>query len=128
MTASDQALPQLPSPRDKSAALRATDWLALGASPSFALMAALTRFFSDGAHEILCSVASHAWVLSGMAPMYVLMSLFHLTPWLNLISRWRLRTREASPPLRAIFRAPLAGQRSSQGVCRNEIATGETHG
>jgi hypothetical protein len=25
--------------------------------------------------------------LSGMAPMYLLMALFHLTPWLKLIAR-----------------------------------------
>jgi hypothetical protein len=27
--------------------------------------------------------------LSGMVPMYALMSAFHFTPWLKLISRWR---------------------------------------
>jgi hypothetical protein len=27
--------------------------------------------------------------LSGMVPMYVLMSAFHVAPWLKLISHWR---------------------------------------
>jgi hypothetical protein len=33
--------------------------------------------------------------LAGMVPMYALMSGFHLTPWMKLISRWRSWARPA---------------------------------
>jgi hypothetical protein len=35
---------------------------------------------------MLCSTM-HASLLGGMMPMYLLMSAFHLTPWLRLIGR-----------------------------------------
>jgi hypothetical protein len=34
----------------------------------------------------MCSAAHGASPLSGMVPMYVLMSAFHLAPWLKLVS------------------------------------------
>ncbi len=74
---------------ERLAALRATDWLSLGAAPTFAFMAALTGILGGGAPETLCSAASHAAPFSGMVPMYVLMSAFHSAPWLKLISGWR---------------------------------------
>ena len=64
-------------------------WLSLAATPSFALMAALTGILESGAHEILCSAATHTSLLSGMVPMYLLMSAFHSAPWLKLVSRQR---------------------------------------
>ena len=60
----------------------AADWLSLAAAPTFAAMALLT---GAGAPELLC--AAGASPLSGMAPMYWLMSAFHLAPWLKLIAR-----------------------------------------
>jgi hypothetical protein len=87
MTPGDLYLPKLVSLRERLAGLRATDWLSLGAAPTFALMAALTGILGNGAHEMLCSAASHTSALSGMVPMYVLMSMFHFTPWLKLIFR-----------------------------------------
>lgn len=69
------------------AAPRAADRLSLGAAPTFAFMAALTAILGGGAHEALCSAASHTSALGGMVPMYVLMSAFHLAPWLRLSSR-----------------------------------------
>ena len=36
----------------------------------------------------------HAPPLSGMAPMYLLMSAFHASPWLELISRRRRLSTE----------------------------------
>jgi hypothetical protein len=62
------------------------DWLSLAAAPTFALMALLTALFGTGAPDMLCS-AMHASPFSGMAPMYLLMSAFHLAPWLRLIGR-----------------------------------------
>ncbi|PSJ63107.1 hypothetical protein [Pseudaminobacter soli (ex Li et al. 2025)] len=66
--------------------LKATDWLGLAASPTFAIMALLTSVFGSGQAEMLCS--GMQWSpLSGMATMYVLMSAFHSAPWLKLASR-----------------------------------------
>jgi hypothetical protein len=66
--------------------LAVADWLALAAAPTFAIMALLTPVLS-GTPDIFCSAASP---LSGMVPMYLLMSAFHLSPWLKLFSRINL--------------------------------------
>jgi hypothetical protein len=95
MTPSTLYLPKVVSRGDRLAALRAADWLSLGAAPIFAFMAALTGILGGGAHEMLCSAASHTSALSGMVPMYVLMSTFHFASWLKLISRWRSGARAA---------------------------------
>jgi hypothetical protein len=71
------------------AGLGAADWLVLAAAPTFAVMALLTVLFGSDASGALCSPAHHAAPLTGMAPMYVLMSAFHAAPWLRLISRRR---------------------------------------
>jgi hypothetical protein len=63
---------------------RAAHWLALAAAPAFAIMAALTAMFRDDM-PMICS--SDAFPLSGMIPMYVLMSVFHSGPWLKLLVR-----------------------------------------
>lgn len=68
------------------------DWLSLAAAPTFASMAALTGMLDSGAHQTWCSAAMHT-PLAGMVPMYALMSAFHFTPWLKLISRWRRGVR-----------------------------------
>jgi hypothetical protein len=62
----------------------AGDWIALAAAPTFAIMALLTGL--GGAHDMLCSSAHDASLLSDMMPMYLLMSAFHSAPWLKLIS------------------------------------------
>jgi hypothetical protein len=62
-------------------------WLRLAAAPSFAIMALLTVALDSGLPSVLCS-ADSPWP-GGMAPMYLLMAVFHLPPWLNLISRRR---------------------------------------
>jgi hypothetical protein len=62
------------------------DWLSLAAAPTFAIMALLTGVFGGAAPGTLCS-AMHASPLGGMVPMYLLMSAFHLAPWLRLIGR-----------------------------------------
>jgi hypothetical protein len=60
------------------------DWLSLAAAPTFAVMALLTAALSGGA-EPLCSMSEHGSLISGMIPMYLLMSAFHSGPWLRLI-------------------------------------------
>ena len=69
-----------------AAAMGAADFLYLAAAPSFAIMALLTGVPGGGSLDALCSGASP---LSGMVPMYLLMSTFHLAPWLKLISSRR---------------------------------------
>ena len=69
-----------------AAAFAAADWLCLAATPTFAIMALLTGVLGAGAPDMLCSAAQRALPLNGMALMYLLMSAFHLAPWLKLIS------------------------------------------
>jgi hypothetical protein len=66
----------------------AADFLTLAAAPTFAIMALLTGVPGGGSPDALCSIVS-ASPLSGMVPMYLLMSAFHSAPWLKLISNWR---------------------------------------
>jgi hypothetical protein len=68
-------------------AFRAADWLSLAAAPTFALMAVVTDIAHGGPHQMSCSAAMRMSPLTGMVPMYALMSAFHFTPWLRLISR-----------------------------------------
>lgn len=68
-----------------AAATAAADFLYLAAAPTFALMALLTAVLGGGAPDALCGASP----LSGMVPMYLLMSAFHLAPWLKLISHRR---------------------------------------
>jgi hypothetical protein len=70
------------------AALGMTKFLCLAAMPTFAIMVLMTGVFGVGSMDMLCS-AGHGSPLSGMAPMYLLMSAFHSAPWLKLISRRR---------------------------------------
>ena len=76
---------------ESSPALGAANWLSLAAAPTFAIMALLTSAL-DGTPDILCSAMQGASPLSGMVPMYALMSAFHLAPWLKLISVGRQPT------------------------------------
>jgi hypothetical protein len=62
-------------------------WLSLAAAPTFAIMALLAAVTGSGPLESLCSAAASP--VSGMVPMYLLMSAFHSTPWLRLISGQR---------------------------------------
>ena len=64
----------------------APGWLGLAAAPTFAIMALLTAILDGGAPHMLCSAALDASPLSGMVPMYLLMSAFHSGPWLKLVS------------------------------------------
>lgn len=71
--------------RRGSAAPALAGWLGLAAAPTFAAMALFT-WASGGDADMICSM--HAMSpLSGMAPMYLLMSAFHLSPWLKLAAR-----------------------------------------
>lgn len=63
----------------------AADRLGLAAAPTFAMMALSSAVGGEPAAS-LCSAVSR-WPLGGMVSMYLLMSLFHLAPWLRLLSR-----------------------------------------
>ena|SRR5690348_12702869 len=73
------------SERGRAVARGAADWLALAAAPTFALMALLTGVLG-GSPDMLCAEMQGTSSLSGMVPMYLLMSAFHSAPWLRLIS------------------------------------------
>jgi hypothetical protein len=75
--------------RDNPAALGVADWLCLAATPTFAIMALLAGVLRGGSLNVLCTAADAASPLSGMVPMYLLMSAFHSAPWLKLISSRR---------------------------------------
>jgi hypothetical protein len=67
----------------------AAEWMSLAAAPAFAIMAFVTGIQDGGAPGMLCSAAHDASPLSGMVPMYLLMSAFHSAPWLRLLTNWR---------------------------------------
>lgn len=54
--------------------------LALAAAPTFALMAWIT---GTGGGSAMCSSSGFALPLDSMGAMYLLMSFFHLGPWLR---------------------------------------------
>jgi hypothetical protein len=74
---------------DRSAVFpRARDvpgWLALAAAPTYALMAWIAA--NAAPPIVLCASHSGLMPISGMTAMYVLMSFFHVSPWLKLASR-----------------------------------------
>jgi hypothetical protein len=69
------------SPR---ATIDAAGWLGLAVAPTCALMAWISAVGSPG--MTMCSAASAFAPINDMALMYVLMSLFHLSPWMKLLS------------------------------------------
>ena len=76
------------------AAFGAADWLCLAAAPTFAIMALLTGVLG-GRVDMFCSAAQDTSTLSGMVPMYLLMSAFHAAPWLKLVSGRRSSARQS---------------------------------
>lgn len=58
--------------------------LALVAAPAFALMAGISVAGSPG--MAICSTSPALVPINDMALMYLLMSFFHLPPWLKLLS------------------------------------------
>jgi hypothetical protein len=69
--------------------------LSLAAAPVFAIMALLTGIQDGGMPGMLCSAAHDASLLTGMVPMYLLMSVLHSAPWLRLIANRRSGVRQA---------------------------------
>lgn len=67
-----------------SPAVDAVGRLRLAAAPTFALMAWISAVGSLG--MAMCSAASTFVPINDMALMYALMSVFHLSPWMKLLS------------------------------------------
>ncbi len=74
-------------PRQERSKAGADCLLSLAAAPTFATMALMTGIHDGWMPAMLCSATQNAWPLTGMVPMYLLMSAFHLAPWLRLFSR-----------------------------------------
>jgi hypothetical protein len=63
--------------------------LSLAATPTFAIMALFTAVHRASMPDMICTAIPDESPLTGMMPMYLLMSAFHLAPWLGLLpSRW----------------------------------------
>jgi hypothetical protein len=60
-------------------------WLRLIGTPGFALMALLTGFTDSGRADLLCTGLTSPF--GGMLPMYLLMSVIHATPWMQMVAR-----------------------------------------
>ncbi|WP_027062015.1 hypothetical protein [Mesorhizobium loti] len=68
-------------------ALGIADWLCLAAAPTFAVMALLSCLQgSDASMMCMGALPLTGPSLTGMPAMYLLMSAFHLAPWLRVIS------------------------------------------
>jgi hypothetical protein len=61
------------------------DWLRLAAAPAFGVMALLTAF--NAQVDMICSSVPDVFPIDGMVTMYLLMTAFHLPPWLRLVFR-----------------------------------------
>ena len=61
------------------------EWLGLAATPTFAAMALVSSGHGDAMANGLCAMAGGGSPMSGMVTMYLLMGLFHVSPWLRLI-------------------------------------------
>lgn len=77
-------------------------WLGFAAAPTFAMMAVWAGFFG-GPPDKLCIAMQGSPQMSGMTLMYLLMSVFHMSPWLKLISG---RRSEARGQNRTAFEIP----------------------
>lgn len=77
-------------------AIDAAGLLGLAATPVFAVMAGISA--ASPANMIVCSAVSAIVPVNDMALMYLLMSLFHLSPWLKRFAALWQR-RETSTPI-----------------------------
>lgn len=82
-----------PAPsRRRIVQLRAENWLALAAAPTFALMALLNAAAPVDPAAVICGSAGVS-PMHGMPIMYLLMSAFHLRPWMRVVRPHHRRAR-----------------------------------
>jgi hypothetical protein len=74
--------------RGDAAGIPGASLLSLAAAPTFVVMA-LWSAVAGGPTAMMCSSGGGVLSLNGMAAMYALMSVFHVSPWLTLLSDWR---------------------------------------
>ena len=104
-----------------AAELGIAKWLCLAATPTFAIMALMTGVLGGRPMDMLCS-AGHGSLLTGMVPMYMLMSAFHLAPWLKLVSSRRSGARRPGSGVRQIERCrTFLAHEYSQGVTSSAV-------
>ena len=75
-----------PDEKVAAAATAVAKGLRFAAAPTFLIMALLTAMPDRGLSDAFCSAAGNP-LPGGMVTMYLLMSAFHLAPWLKLVSR-----------------------------------------
>jgi len=78
--------------RGDAAGAPAARLLDLAAAPTFVAMA-LWSAVAGGPAEMMCRSGDSALSLNGMAAMYALMTVFHVPPWITLLSNWRIGDR-----------------------------------
>ena len=74
--------------RGDAAGTPAARLLSLAATPTFVGMA-LWSAVASGPAETMCSSGGSVLSLNGTPAMYALMSVFHVSSWLTLLSNWR---------------------------------------
>lgn len=74
----------------------AATWLCFAASPTFALMAWIS---ANGMQAIICVSGPGGLLNGGMPFMYLLMSFFHLSPWLKLASAFSRQVTQPAPQI-----------------------------
>ncbi|QPC91990.1 hypothetical protein [Mesorhizobium sp. INR15] len=72
-------------PGENTGTLGMADMLCLAAAPTFAVMALVSALDGDAAMTCMGTPLT-TLPLTGMTVMYLLMSAFHLAPWLRVIS------------------------------------------
>jgi hypothetical protein len=61
-------------------------FLSLAPTPTFALLALLSASHETSLQSLLCS-SGHSSPFTGMVFMYLLMSVFHSTPWIRVMRK-----------------------------------------
>lgn len=81
----------------RSEAGDAAGLLGLAAAPVFAVMAGISA--ASPSSMVVCSSVSALMPINDMALMYLLMSLFHLSPWLKRFSALWQRPQTSIDPI-----------------------------